>query len=476
MKSIAFIIRSIFLACLVFGCANSNLHAQDEVVELTLHARSVPKDPDAVRLLPREQELRDGNAAIELLRMPWEQSHFMNLERKRINDWLEMEGDNPELLKYESAFAVFKNKMRRAAYTRDADWDYPLGEQPLVTILLPDVQGMRSFVGRIMSLWIRVQIAKGNVQGAEEGILIQMACARHVCRTPFIVCHLVGAAIGQIGFTQFEDLIQHPDSQNYYYALSMLPDTLGNFNSTIDLEAIMVRSSIPSIAGTELPPVGDKRWKKAFEELYENYIFSMTTAPELDKKNLLRQAHVIAEDLPALTGLPRADVDKMSDEEISTRWILANSDRLIAKYIAAIQLPTHQTIQELIKLEDVARKLNSRTVPDDRTVPEGAVPTRFFNLASAQAFIGCHRFGRRAKLLQIVEAIRHYASENSNQLPQSLAEIDLVLPVDPFTNKQANYELKDGVATLRWPRIENLEEPNNYNRIYSYKLKMAKSK
>ena len=169
--------------------------------------------------------------------------------------------------------------MRRAAYTRDADWDYPFGEQPMITILLPDVQGMRNFAGRVMSLWIRIQIAKGNLKAAEEGLLIQMACARHVSRTPFIVCHLVGNAIAEIGFEQFEDLIQHPNSENYYYALSMLPITLGDYKTTVEVDTSIVRSSMPSLGTGDLPPVEDHRWISAFNELHEYYICLLYTSP-----------------------------------------------------------------------------------------------------------------------------------------------------------------------------------------------------
>jgi hypothetical protein len=135
MQSIAKLIRCFLPAYLLLCCVNAESHSQVEnVVELTLHARSVPQNSDAIRLLPREHDLRDGNAVIELLRLPWEQRNFMDLERKMINDWLEMDGDDPELIKREGVFAHFKNKMRRAAYTRDADWDYPIGEQPFVSI------------------------------------------------------------------------------------------------------------------------------------------------------------------------------------------------------------------------------------------------------------------------------------------------------------------------------------------------------
>ncbi len=477
MKSIAKLIRCFLPAYLVICCINAELHSQvEDVVELTLHARSVPQNSDAIRLLPREHELRDGNAVVELLRMPWEQHNFMVLERKMINDWLEMKGDAPELVKHEGVFEHFKNKMRRAAYTRDADWDYPIGEQPFVSILLPDVQGMRGFVGRIMSLWIRIQIKKGDLKKAEEGILIQMACARHVCSSPIIVCQLVGAAIISHGCVELEDLIQHPKAENFYYALGMLPTSFGDFKAAVDLEYAAVRQAMPSIEANQ-PPPGDERWKTAFDELYENYIVAFVGVVEgeneLDRESLQRQADVAAKELPELTEFSEKQIASMSDKEKCVRWMLAHHENLSGRYIAAIQQPTHHAIQALTEIESDVDLLNERIfIRDQREVPEGAVAASFFNMYTVRPFIGCHRFGRTVKLLRIVEAIRHHASQNDNQLPMKLAEIDLPLPLDPFTNAPANYEVKEGYAMLSWPLIPNVGDNNNYRK--SYKIKLMK--
>lgn len=463
------------LLCLVF-LAQSEAVAQDKnVVELTLHPCAVGSDPSLVRFLPAESQLRSGNAAIELLRMPWEQTNFMELERKMMNEWLEMEGDDPELQKYERAFLVFKEKMRRAAYTRDADWDYPLGEQPLMSILLPDVQGMRGFAGRVMSLWIRIQIAKGEIKSAEEGLLIQMACARHVSRTPFIVCQLVGSAIGLIGFEQFENLIQHPESRNYYHALAMLPNTFGDFSAAMDIEITFVRNSMPSLAGAELPPVGDRRWQVAFDEFFTGNVLSPVSS-EVDQKNMLKQSKELATDLLSF-GMSKDQVARMDAKEVCVRWLVSQTDRLGRKVLVAIRLPQHQAIQELIKIEKEASRLKAKTFPAGALSQEnltGAIPASMFDLYSDRAIFGCYRTGRRARLLQIVEAIRHHASQNKNRLPDSLSEIALPLPLDPFTNKPAEYVVKDNVATLRWPLVDNLNEKRNYRQ--SYRIKIAGSK
>ena len=86
MKSVSQLCQLVLLIVLVVVVQSNRLHSQEErTIDLTIHARSVPTDPGANNLLPREHELRDGNAAIELLRMPWEQSNFMDLMRKRMN-------------------------------------------------------------------------------------------------------------------------------------------------------------------------------------------------------------------------------------------------------------------------------------------------------------------------------------------------------------------------------------------------------
>jgi len=327
MKIITSKIRLSVLVLMTVSVASGFLNAQkEEVIQITVHPRAVPANPDSIRLLPREHELRDGNAVIELLRMPWEQQNFMKLKGERMNDWLEMKGDDPEMIQYESAFLLFKDKMRRAAYTRDADWDYPIGEQPLVSILLPDVQGMRAFAGRVLTLWIRIQIAKGNLEGAEEGLLIQMACARHVSRTPFLVCHLVGTAIARIGFEQVESLIQEPESENLYYALAALPNSLGDFRAAVEMESTFIRGSIPVLAGGSLPPVGNLVWKKALDEMYEDFT-SMYGSKKytLDRDDVRRQAKIAAGELPALGEFTPDQIDKMSDEEKLLRWILLSN-------------------------------------------------------------------------------------------------------------------------------------------------------
>ena len=51
-------------------------------------------------------------------------------------------------------------------------------------------------------------------------------------------------------------------------------------------------------------------------------------------------------------------------------------------------------------------------------------------------------------MLQVLEAVRLHAAANKGALPEKLDDVDVPLPVDPFTGKAFRYAVKDGKATL----------------------------
>jgi hypothetical protein len=81
------------------------------------------------------------------------------------------------------------------------------------------------------------------------------------------------------------------------------------------------------------------------------------------------------------------------------------------------------------------------------------------------------RTQQRLGMLQVLEALRLHAAANKGKLPKKLDEVDLPLPVDPFTGKPFRYELKDGTATLRGTPPKGMEKNAAYNIVYELKLK-----
>ena len=265
--------------------------------------------------------------------------------------------------------------------------------------------------------------------------------------------------------------IQHRASENQYYSLGMLPHSIGDFKSAIDLDFDMLTSSIPSLKDRPIPKPGSPFWKTAFAELSENYICVFTMSDDIDPDLRKRQAKIAADELTLSKQLTESEINSISDEEAITRWLLSVSRNVYGKYITAIQLPVPESIQELIRLGKEVDDLNEKILFEQQgPVPGGAKRVRFLDLCSAQSYLACHRLGRKAKLLQIVEAIRHHLSENGN-LPNKLDEIKLRIPRDPFTNKPATYSRNGNTATLRWPEIPNLDSKLNRQNRCSYRLK-----
>jgi len=205
------------------------------VQELTVHARAVERPLMKYRLFPAEYELHAGNAAPILLRMPWEQTLYFTKVVPTFDGYLDLPLDSPKLRSAGDVFNPgFYRTLKRAAYRRTADWQYPIGEEPAAEILLPDVQGSRDIVGRGLSVWIRHEISRGKLAEAREAILVGLAVSRHYARTPFVITQLVCVAIDSMLLSRLEELLSQSDSPNLYWALTALPRPLVDLNWSSD--------------------------------------------------------------------------------------------------------------------------------------------------------------------------------------------------------------------------------------------------
>lgn len=452
------ILAGVVLAVLVpcDGRFQSRLEAQSgNRIELKLKARPALDSVTETRLLPADTELKSGNAAVVMLRTIWEQQPYMQKVVPKFVELLELPYDDERIAR-ELRFDGFQRQLRRAAYMRDAEWNYPLNEERMAMILLPDVQGFRDLAGRGMQLWIRQQIAAGNTDQAREGILVQLACARHVARTPILVIRFVADSIGQSGLDSAELLVQQADCPNLYWALAMLPDELGDTRAVVQWEARMVPGSLPSLSDP-MPGIGDARWQAIWAEFSELMRFAETRNLTAEQRAELKSS-ILATARKRLAEWKYDESQQagMSEEEIVLRWVLMLNQRINAQVEAAISLPVPQAIKRLVQIEasveDVRKKVGASAVP--------------FLDRPAYAYIASQRFSRRVRQLQVVEAIRHYAAGHDGQLPRQLSDIDLHIPLDPLTLKPFQYEVVEGRGVLRTPTIPGVQDARQHRHEY----------
>ncbi|MGD9857959.1 MAG: hypothetical protein AB7U20_23690, partial [Planctomycetaceae bacterium] len=290
---------------------------------LTVDPRAVERPLMKYRLLPAEYELRDGNAAPVLLRLPWDQvQYFLNVV-PTFGDYLDLAFDDPKLVGAEHVFSQAKfEQLKRAAYLRTADWEYPFGEVPLANILLPDVQGARDIVGRGLSVWIRHRIAIGKLSDAREGILVGLAVSRHYGRTPFMITQLVCAAIDSMMLDRLEELISQPGCPNLYWALAALPHPVIDLQPSAEVEQQMLVGTVPGLDHLELLKT-EAEWNEKATAIFNLFANEDRSSPPVDGNlRLTRVAGWARARQSEWSEFSEVRLEKMSDAEVAVQWLL----------------------------------------------------------------------------------------------------------------------------------------------------------
>ena len=449
----------LFLAVgLLLNCSWPARAQEPTVVELQLTPQPVTPESAALHMLPRAPELKDGNAAVVMLRSIWERQGFWHHEWPKLDELIELPYDDPRIVE-EFSFAGMQPILRQAAYIRDADWNYPMDEEPLGQILLPDAQGLRDIAGRGLSLWIGQRIAKDELEQAREGILVQLACSRHIARTPLMIIHLVSYAIADLSLDKLGLLLQQRQCPNLYWALAKLPSSLGDTQVMLQWEAEILPRSLPSLLAKPRA-IGDPAWKQIAQEFSDFMLMSMDEPLTRGEAEQLRQRLLTIAHEGISHRFDNKQLAEMSDEEVVMRWILRTHERIYQDIIAAHALPPHRALTKLQEVRETVRRL----------LEETGAPTSPFPKNPVAHYVGLHRFDRRVKLLQTVEAIRDHAARNDGKLPEMLDDVSLHVPNDPLTGTPFQYTLDGDQATLAMPVIEGVDRSIQTRRVYEIRL------
>ena len=92
--------------------------------------------------------------------------------------------------------------------------------------------------------------------------------------------------------------------------------------------------------------------------------------------------------------------------------------------------------------------------------------------AVQQAMAAEIRLQSNLAAIQTIEALRMHAAAHEGQLPRTLEETIVPVPLNPATDKPFPYELNDGVATLMVPAPAG--QPTNSGNSRKYIIRMEK--
>ena len=417
--------------------------------ELTLSPREIERPLLKYRLMPAEHELVDGNAAPIILRLPWDQSPYLSKAFPTLHEYRHMTLDDPRLLNAKNVFPPrFYHELKRAAFRRTADWEYPIGEKPFEEILLPDVQWGRGFVGYGLSVWIRYHIAHGHIDEAREGILVGLANSRHYGRSPFVITQLVCVAIDSMILDRLEELLSQPECPNMYWALTVLPRPLIDISPSVEMQERFLEMTVEGLNNLDRLETEDQ-WSQLVRRVLRMFLVRQANGqfPELADVELRQILQRLAERARAEAKFEDfADrVAAMSNAEAGLRWFLDHQREQLQELTALTSFDPKVAIPRLEALHQRSESFRS----------EFGISGLLGNDFPLQGYLGVNKIQRRIDALRVVEAIRNYAATHAGELPATPDNIvETPIPDDPLTGKPFRYEVVEGAAELSAPGIE----------------------
>ena len=418
---------------------------EPEPIELILRARAIERPELKYQLLPAEMELKPGNAVPILLRLPWEQTPWMNKVYPTLQEWELRPLSAPE---WKSSAGVlpetFYQEIRRAAFRREAAWEYPIGEtQSPYWILLPDAQGLRGFLDWGLSARIRYHLSRGELDMAREGILVGLANGRHMAQTPFFVNQLVARRIERTMLERTGELISQPNSPNLYWALSTLPDSLLELDRAASLEGSAFAMTFPAVNDLDRPRTADE-WTKMAGQLVE-FLEGVGENPKTFQSwsNSSRVVQQARAELPQLLKVPEEKVAAMSDDEAVVRWYAHLRLARDQHTAAVLSLRPREAWPQLKKLQEEIKSLQQKTGEDESDF-----------LSPTSVYVSVWSLKRQINSRRIIEAVRHHLATHDSGLPETLDEIkDVPIPLDSLTDQPFQWKVDGKIATLKGPPL-----------------------
>ncbi|MEX0718324.1 MAG: DUF1559 domain-containing protein [Planctomycetaceae bacterium] len=441
MKTTTIAAAGLLLLCSTAWADDPPAEEKPKPVELLISPKAIETPLFKYRLLPTEPELKPGNAVPIILRLPWENWDFFGKENLEVreqlsrNKWEDMPLDSPEWNDFPKNRILpdyFFFELKRAAFRRDADWEYPLQEVPAYHIRLPDLQGARELF-RGLSARSRHHLSQGELDHAHECIVVGLAVARHQARSPFYIIQLVSAAELSFMLNRVAEVIAQPDSPNLYWALTVLPAPFLNVRGAAEFESRAFALTFPAANDLDRERT-EQEWKELHEQLM---LFLRLTEKEPEDETMDRITKLGKE---ALRGIDR----HVTDEEARVRWIGAAWMRISERQWAIMCLPPREAWPLLEKFQLEMERLESETA--------GLAWGGFrepYNL-----YLALYGPDRRIQALRVIEAVRHHLATHDGKLPARLEDItDIPVPLDPWTGTPFEWHVEGNTATLKAPPL-----------------------
>lgn len=453
--------------------------ANPTVKKLSVSITPAPVPSLKYPLLPPERELRRGNAVVDYYRA------FLHLPRRTGND-VQDKAFNEYLTKLrvkpldewsEKELAETLNGCRLSLQALDVasrydqtDWQFEAYYEPKPGgqvfdpsnshfELITDQNAPRELATfnryRIRQELLNKDWAKAN-QALQAGIRL----GKDIAEGPTMIRMLVGQAIIAVSLDGVLDWIGQPDSPNLYWSLNALPRPIFDPMPGLEGEFNYIRLSMP--ISKEFSQ-GVLKAERAYQLLGEaGKLFKPADGP-FKAGSLLDGVGVglyvsanAADSRKRLLELGQDEefVKQITEPQAVGLRLLLEQEQDWDDIQSAFRLPYAKGAKKFEQL--IARgKARQRTADPIQTV--SAMTFTSFQ----KVYFSRIRTQRLLDAYQVIEAVKLHAAMNHSQLPETLADLELWIPDDPYTGKPFEYKRTDaGFELYAAPLADEPAQPH----------------
>ena len=326
--------------------------------------------------------------------------------------------------------------------------------------LLPDIQAIRG-LGRALGVRFKAEVATGRIDDGLRTAKTMFAMSRHLGEHPTLIGNLVGIAIASTAIEPLEQMLEHDDCPNLYWALSYLPYPLISIKTGMEGERMSIYWFTQDLSSTA--PMSAERITKTIAWVDEMMGDDKDYKASGGLKGYLARRTKDAQKMAAIrkrmveSGLPEARLATFPAEQV----ILLDEER-----------------EMRVRFDEIARLmvfpvwqfdvLNEKVKPVKK---EDFLLAYAFLPSSAAVRLAQARLEQRIGLLRTVEALRLYAAGHNATFPTKLSEISVPMPDDPVTGKPFRYEVSGKTAHVRSTQPKGRENDKYFNVHYEITLK-----
>jgi len=443
----ALLLPSLVLAAI---CATALAQQQqDAPVAVTIHPQKIAAPELKYRLLPDAADLVPGNAAqVYLLAFGQRIEGLGSLEFNHMVEAPDNEFplDKARRLLAQHQVVVALNDLQLAAHRQSCTWDLTDREQGFNSQAFNYLDGNAQWYGGLIYLSARVAIVDGRFDAASSALQTGFALSRNLANGAPLSQSMAALYVHSLMRAGVLHWAQYANAPNLYWPLLNLPSRYSTIRAAIENETAMVDRTFPGL----------DRARNLSTDESRDILRRLST--EIGRHDQVQTILQMMRDYPRAkrevveSGLLTSQAAQaIPANSLTLMWYHDQYRRALDNLTKYLALPPWQaeprSRETLNAIMDADRPFN----PLISILPH--YPDAILRFADAD---------RRVAMLATLEALRNYAAEHQNTLPDSLDQLSpqTPAPIDAITGKPFAYQKAADGATLSAPAPENTRAVN----------------